>query len=282
MRTVGAFWDAWPTLNLRPRQPGTIVHTLQMTRRFREKYARRELKSLTREEMGTWCARNPPSVKYLKAILADAALAGVIEESPTAGIPIPKYAPRQFVPTFAQALAVAEAADEHFRPMVLLACCSGGRNGALRALTWRDVIVDPRSTTVTLQLARKGHPGRYPAVVLEPAAQVLLDRWEAGDPDDLVMRRANGRPWLSTNVSERMRWTIGALGFPSDFTFHALRRAYATELLNRGVSDLDVAMMLDHCDKLGRPNAELVRRIYGRPSREPSLDRVRAIVGGAA
>ncbi len=275
--TVAAFWERWASLNLRPRQPDTITHTLQMTRSFRRQFKQRTLESLTEDDIRAYAAEHPASVKYLKAILSDAVLAGLIDVSPAAGVPIPRSQPRTFVPSMDEVMALADAAPEHFRPLVIVAACSGGRLSALANLQASDVEHGPEPGTMTLHLKRKRHEDTYPAVLIAPGVAWMEGLWSLQRGGVVFDRRPPTLTrWDRSTVAREMTRARRHAGLPEEFTFHALRKRYASTLLDMGVSDMDVAIGLDHVDMLGRPNPELVRRIYGRPQRGPALERIAA------
>lgn len=150
------------------------------------------------------------------------------------------------------------------RGFVLVAAYCGARLFEVAALRASDV------DGATLRI-RCGKGGRARDVVLfEPALSELVVP-ESG----LLFVNGIGEPWTRQAINKQWQRTLREVGWDEDLQFRDLRRFHATWLLDRGVSDLDVAVQLGHFDRWGRPNPELVRRVYGQPSRRAALERLR-------
>lgn len=115
------------------------------------------------------------------------------------------------------------------------------------------------------------------SVLFEPGLSALL---EVGHESGHVFRNSRGLPWTRKAVNKVWVKARARVGL-EHVVFHDLRKFHATWLLDRGVSDLDVAIQLGHFDRFGRPDAELVRRVYGWPDPMLGLARV-AAAGGAS
>jgi integrase len=271
-RTVEELLGLWPTVaaGLGDRDEQTIAHTVSMLKPFRRSFGRRLLASLETGELARWVGRHRAHGRYVRTLLNDAVKLGALEASPFVGVRIPRARGRgEYVPSWAEAMALAEAGREAgLGDMVLLACCSGARLGALIDLQAANVDL---LAVGRIRLARKGRPGTYEGVVLEPARSLSLPA--VGRVFTTPELR---RPWTRQSVSKRWAVARAAVGLPEACTFHATRKAFATELLNRGASMMDVAFALDHVDDSGRPRTEEVERVYGRPSREAALARLEA------
>jgi integrase len=282
MRTVHDWFEAWPRVApaLRSRSGETIGHTRTLAGSFERRFGRRLLDGFEHAgaECLAWAAQYPQHVRYARTILSDAVLAGVLSASPLRGA---RYAPRahrgEYVPDMDEVLALAEEGERFgMRELVLVAACSGGRLSALAALEAGDIaLAVDQAGLLRLQLARKRHVGRYPALVLQPGAQELMWLQDGAEGrQGRVFSRAGDRAWCRRSVSRAFVQMRATVGLPGSCTFHALRKTYATRLLDMGMSDMDVAFALDHVDALGRPNPEQVRLVYGRPSRDEALARI--------
>jgi len=222
-RTVNELFAVWPQLapGLGQREPATIAHTAMMARPFRRSFGRRLLSSLETGEVARWASRYRGAARYAKTILNDAVVIGALERSPFEGVRVRRPAGRgEYVPSWEEAMALAEAGREAgLGDMVLLACCSGARLGALMKLRAPDL--DDRLAAGRILLKRKGRPGRYEGVVLEPARAIEY-------PRGLVFRTPKrGRPWTRQSVSKRWSVARAAVGLPEACTFHATRKAFA-------------------------------------------------------
>jgi integrase len=92
-------------------------------------------------------------------------------------------------------------------------------------------------------------------------------------PGRVILRNQAGNPFTRKVVNRAWVKARGEL----EVTFHALRKAHATWLLDHGASDLDVAIQLRHIDREGRPDPELVRSVYGFPAVDQALNRIRGL-----
>jgi integrase len=124
-----------------------------------------------------------------------------------------------------------------------------------------------------------GKGGKERTVAVLPGARTVLqmraERWPRGP----LFRNQAGRPFSRQAINRVWSGEEGrpgvrdAAGMPRA-VFHDLRRFHATWLLDHGVGDIDVAIQLGHFDALGRPDADLVRRVYGFPSHREALARI--------
>ncbi len=170
-------------------------------------------------------------------------------------------------PTYDQVMTFADAADPQFRVMLLTAAFSGLRCCEvlpLRGDDLEDGILDVRRG--------KGAKQRY-SVLFEPALAAFV---EHRDEPGLKFRTEYGIGCSRAYVHKHMDRTRDRCGMHG-LWFHDLRKFHASWLLDKGVTDMDVAIQLGHMDRLGRPNVDLVRNTYGWPSTRPALERVRSV-----
>lgn len=275
---VAELFNKWAAAapGLRSRTRDTITHTLAMSRNFMLLYAACEADELDPVEMAAWGARNQANVRYVKTVLGDCALLGLIARSPLAeASSFTRSSSRDFIPTREQVDALAAAGEKYgMREYVLTGAFCGGRLSALAGLAPRNVFAGPSDGVLKVLLKRKGRPGYYPTLLLAdavPTFQALMRERRRTEP---VLLRPSGKPWTIKSVSERWVQMRGELRLPEACTSHCLRKFYATHLLDLGVSRQDVALLLDHVDQFERPNTEQIERVYGRPSRDAALERV--------
>lgn len=276
--TVAQLFSKWEAAapGLRDRTAATIAHTLAMSRSFLAAFGGYDAAELAAVEMAAWGAVNQAHVRYVKTVLGDCALLGLIARSPMAETSsFTRSSSRDFIPTREQVDALAAAGERYgMREYVLTGAFCGGRLSALAALAPRNVFAGPSDGVLKVMLKRKGRPGYYPALLLADAVPTFEGLMLQRRRTQPVLLRPNGRPWTIKSVSERWVKMRGELELPEACTSHCLRKFYATHLLDLGVAPQDVALLLDHVDQWERPNTEQIARVYGRPSRDAALERV--------
>lgn len=165
----------------------------------------------------------------------------------------------------AAALGRAEALTGLRRTATLtalrLAGLAGLRAGDVRRLRWRDL--DLASGHVVLPDPKGGRPCRLP---LAPSLLAWL-RGVRGRPDEAVATtRADGEP-VSASTFWRLLKRVGV-------TPHALRRGFATVLLDRGVPLVTVSKLLNHAS----PNTTFAS--YYRPGDDVLSEAVASLEDG--
>jgi integrase len=96
------------------------------------------------------------SVQVVGTVFREAVVDDLIAKSPVVKIDTPKATKRMTVPTREQVLALLEAADEWFRPGIILGAGLGLRQAEAAALTWDRVDFMKRTVKVDRQWARGG------------------------------------------------------------------------------------------------------------------------------
>lgn len=92
------------------------------------------------------------------------------------------------------------------------------------------------------------------------------------EPTPLIFTNPHGDQFWNNTWAYYWHQIRAAAGRP-DMDFYELRHYCATRLLEGGLSERDVAEQLGHTD-----GGELVRKVYGHPSKRRALDRVRAVL----
>ena len=95
--------------------------------------------------------------------------------------------------------------------------------------------------------------------------------------DSLVFGSVKGTPLTHRNVQRRgFHPTREAAGLPETLTFHSLRHAFASVMIERGVSEFILAELMGHKD------AATTRKVYVHAfNRQRSDDKVRAAMESA-
>ena len=162
-------------------------------------------------------------------------------------------------PTFADVMALLEAAPPRLRALVVLAAGSGLRSGELLGLDAdrvdflrREVRVDRQLVYVSGRPPYLGPPKTpesfrtvpLPAFVTDALAAHLA-AFPAG-PDGLIFQSDKGGPILRTTLNGRWRQTLTRAGLPADLHLHHLRHGYASLLNSEGVPFTTVMELLGH------------------------------------
>jgi integrase len=188
--------------------------------------------------------------------------AGLIDSNPLTGV---RRSARELTvdpPTVADVARLVALAPEPVDRMILVAAYSGLRVSELAALEARDV--EPGWPARLHVRCGKGGFERH-SLLFGPGIAGLEGMPEVGR----VFRRPLSRVgWDRKSINRVWVRVREEAGLP-ECRFHDLRHFCATWLLDRGASDLDVAVQLGH-----RDGGELVRRRYGHPSTDLALGRL--------
>ena len=215
---------------------------------------------------GRWVGRiSDPQIHVGTFDTKEEARAAVEEAKRNLPKPERRRKPRAVCPTEELVHELAEHAGK-LRGFLLTAAYCGARLFEVAALRASDV-----NGNVLRVRCGKGGLARD-VVLFEPALSELVVP-ERG----WIFRNGIGEPWTRQAVNKQWQRTLREVGWDEDLQFRDLRRFHATWLLDRGVSDLDVAVQLGHFDRSGNPNPDLVRRVYGQPSKRAALDRLKSL-----
>lgn len=264
--TVAEFAAQWAELST-TRSPETQRHSEEMIARFVREYAELPLGELMPIDAQRWAGLYPGHVRYLRAFFADAARLGLVASSPFEGVRCANAVTRHKNPPSPSELdRIAAEAAPLFRQFVRVATGTGLRLSEIARMRREDVQQVP---LFRVRVVGKG--GRPRTVGAFGEAREIVG--------DLCARRigllfvtASGGPWSRQSVSDAWRRCADAAGYPG--SFHSTRHFFAGWALSNGVSEVDLAIQLGHMDRDGRANTELVRRVYGRPDPERSLERL--------
>lgn len=165
-----------------------------------------------------------------------------------------------------------------FRALVAWSAWTGCRQSESRALPKERVNVREgyahiESHIDTTGVERAGAKNRLAREIVVPPIPQLLEALD-GAPTYLhsgYFLSNGGKRWNDGTIWNR--WnnvrSDSRLAIP-DMTFHDLRHFCATQFLELGVSQEDVAIQLGHTD-----GGDLVRKVYGHPSEAAARQRIR-------
>lgn len=269
--TVGEFFDRWADLSV-GRTAETEKHNRAMVRPFVVAYERLPLGEMVPVDAQEWAKGRPGQVRYLRLFFADAVRLGLCDSNPFAGVRGGQTRTMDRTPPDLATLArIMAEARPCFRDVIVVAAYTGLRCSELAMVEARDVVEVP-ALRIVVRCGKGGRTGDH-APVLGPAEDVVRDL--AARREGRLFSSEGDRQWSRFSVAGAWKAACAPIGFES--TFHSLRRFFATWLLNRGASYQDVAVALRHFDKHGRPNIELVARIYGHPDPSTALGRLEAM-----
>ena len=224
-------------------------------------------------------------VALLRSILRAAALDGIIERSPAAGIRLGSVRPSERVlPSWEQVRAAADAALPETALAIRLLACTGLRASEVCGLDVTDVRALRRELAVERQLLR-GKDGFYveepktpesrrivpiPADLVDALAGHLAQPWPPVLGHRLVLGR--GKPVAGDSLANRVSYAARKVG--ASFAPHDLRHLYTTELLEAGIPLRTVDAVTGH------RSYGMTLGVYAHVTPE-SLDRVRETVAAA-
>jgi len=284
--------DEWRTewLKTESWKESTRIHNTERTQLFSSVHGRRQLRAFNRKLARAWITEHPATHGPLSAMFGAA-----LYEDDEAGRPLIEFNPfsklvkrttakrdlRSEWLTAANIDELQEAALQVHGPitgallagMILFAAETGVRPGEMFALTRGkldandgrlliDCAADSKTRTITTPkngLARE-------IVLSERAAAAAASAPRFGS-SDLVFTTPSGAAFWQPTLSYYWRPVAGAAD-RRDMQFYELRHYCATQLLEAGVDESDVGVQLGHS------NGQLVREVYGHPSKRAALNRV--------
>lgn len=160
---------------------------------------------------------------------------------------LPRRLPHEIsIPTAEEVSRMIRAADDIFRPVLVIASSMGLRRGEISALTWSDV----RDGTLSINKgyiktsdkvwvlhAPKTNAG-IRAIEIPPIALPYLTRPDGAQDDDRIISLS---PDAITRRFERLTASLGM-----SYRFHSLRHYYDSVLLSLGVPDKYIMQRMGH------------------------------------
>jgi integrase len=203
---------------------------------------------------------------------------GYIDDNPLADLERPPMAVRDVELDGATLQKILDATpDAEFRNLCIALHETGGRLGRLISLTAAHLDLDAgfarpaspgrpggavggyKGGSGSVRSSRRTNRTKPPMPLYFSAKMVELCRGLAKDhPTGYLFLNAEGRPWTRNHVAGRFRRLRKALDLGDEVTAHALRRAYATDALEKGVPIPAVAELMGH------KSPAMVMRVYNK------------------
>lgn len=282
--TINAWRERW--LKTPTWKEGTRVGNAERTLRFAEKYGTRRLTDITRAQAREWVLANPSHHTSLCAMYSAAVYDDIITANPFSKL-VRRSTPRRDLQpewlTEADLEGLERAAYQAHGPvfgatvaaMIRFAAETGVRPGELFALRHGDL--DPAAGAVYIRRAAcsKTHTittpknGEAREIVMSERAYAATRRAMGWPDTDRIFSSVRGHQFWA-NSFHWIWHPVRSVADRNAMAFYELRHLCATRLLERGLSERDVAVQLGHTD-----GGELVRRVYGHPETRSARDRIR-------
>lgn len=248
-RTVGEAVAAYIEKNTPVLSPATVSKYKQLSRLYFGDIESVPLRRLTSEQAQAWVSALSRLISPKTVTCAYGLLTAVLAQSAPdlrLRVRLPRRLPHEIaIPTPAQVAQLVAAADEDFRPAVVIASSMGLRRGEISALTWAD------TDGVTLRVTKAFTKGPEGVVLhspktnagirslpIPPAAVPYLTPPAGADPSARIV------PLTPDAITRRFERLTARLGFT--FTFHSLRHYYDSVLLSLGVPDKYIMARMGH------------------------------------
>lgn len=247
----------------------------------------------TQQARADAATRSAAQVKYIKTMFAEAVQRGVIENNPYREVKQQRFDnqktkaafhevwpidPQRQVKLLDTILKAAEAVGQErgseLRGMIAFAAWTGCRPGEIRGLHREDLDTKSGFAYIRRVIDKTGQEiqttknGLHRKVFVPPQALIELRAVPVHLNVPYVFTN-RGAAWKSNTFSNywsliRQRANLGRM------RFYDMRHFCATQLLEMGASPEDVAAQLGHQD-----GGALVRQVYGHPSHDRALERIR-------
>jgi len=156
----------------------------------------------------------------------------------------------------AEQLARKPASRYDYTPLLRSALFTGLRLGELLGLQWQDVDLQEGVLHVRRQWTRLGEyaPPKTKAALrriplsdeMTGALAALKLRSRYSNDDDPVFAARNGRPLKHRNATRRGFENTAEQAGIDDVSFHSMRHAFASRMIDRGISSTVLAALMGH------------------------------------
>jgi integrase len=191
----------------------------------------------------------------LKSIISWAIRMRMITDDPCKHLHVGSYKVRETIIDDADAYArMFKALDRleacaKMRPTtadaIRLIALTGCRRGEAIGLRWRHVELKRRRLVLPAAAHKTGRKtGATRVIGLPAAAQAIIARQPAGEPDDLVFRPTHGGQVISLQDAWVLVRTEAEL--PDDLTLHGLRHSVASHMAMNGAQVAEIMTTLGH------------------------------------
>jgi integrase len=311
--TVSEWRDHWLTHG--QWEESTRKHHEERTKRFNEEHGKKRLGAVNRTIARDFVKEHPSCHQSLSAMFGAAMYEDdehgdpLLPFNPFSKLVKQKAKKRDLQSEWLTAEEVEQIEETAFRTVggwaasfVRFAAEEGIRPGELYMVGETDLNPDAGTLLVRwaadskTRVIKRPKNGRAREIVLSrralAAARALIDRDDVTRdereivnkklradataaelaPTRLIFTNPRGNQFWNSTWSYYWHQIRAAAGRP-DMDFYELRHYCATRLLEAGLSERDVAEQLGHTD-----GGELVRKVYGHPSKRRALDRVRRVL----
>jgi integrase len=171
--------------------------------------------------------------------------AGMLSRNPLRGVRKPPKMSRgmEALVTPEEYARLVDAATPAFRLFLRVLYASGARPGEVAAITAENFGAD--SGLVRLTEHKTAYKGKSRVVYLPPEIVALLVRQRERYRSGALLRNNNNEAWTENAIGLAMRRTRERAGVPHAIAY-GLRHSFATDALERGVPDAQVAELLGH------------------------------------
>ncbi|MEK7468312.1 MAG: site-specific integrase [Planctomycetota bacterium] len=236
---------------------------------LRESWGGKNLSAVTSADLEKWCdarlkaGTSGASMNRYLSVLSTffkwAERRSLVEGNPVRRIPRFSEAgrERQLYLEPAEVRALVNAAEDWFKPFLVVAVSTGARRGELLGLTWGAVDLSRRSLVIVAKTAKTSRAREIP---LTPDAHAVLSNLRATSPAPLdettspILRQRDGRPLTGEAVKRALKRAVRGAGdaIPAEkrghIGTHVLRHTTGTLLAMKGTPILDISRVLGHSD----------------------------------
>lgn len=186
-------------------------------------------------------------LRTLRAAFYTAQRWRLIPENPFRRVPLAKVPDKEPVyftrEDFDKLLAVLP--ERWFRDLILVAVCTGMRQGEILNLSWNQVDLGSRLISVRSSVEFRTKMGKRRVVPMNELVFGILIRRARESQNGQVFMNGDGSlqgSWVSHLFKKR----VLAAGLRSELHFHSLRHTFATWLVREGVSIYEIQKLLGH------------------------------------
>jgi integrase len=171
--------------------------------------------------------------------------ARLIQRSPVDGLRRPVKASRgaEALISPEEHARLCQGASPQFRLFLQVLYAVGCRPGEAAAITADNF--DAEAGVVCLKAHKTAHKGKSRTLYLTPDVVALLVKQQEQSPTGPLLRNRNGKPWTEWAIVKAMKYAREKAGI-SHAIAYGLRHSFATDALEKGVPDAQVAELLGH------------------------------------
>ena len=223
-------------------------------------------------------------LQSFRSLISDAHSRGTVAQDVARGVTIKakgRLKKKVTIPTFAEAKAMIETVEGHWRPLIITVVFTGMRASELRGLAWENVDFKKNVIHVRQRADRWNQIGEPKSeasmrdIPMPPMVLNTLKEWKLACPKgDLGLVFPNGRGKVESlsNIWNRglrpLQKSCGIVGKDGKLKYglHALRHFYASWLIDRGFAPKKVQVFMGHA------SINMTMDVYGHLFPNPEDD----------